>query len=76
MIEELDRVVLTVDLPEHGLHRGDIGTVVLVHGDEGFEVEFVALDGATIAVETLMRDQVRAIGPNEVAHSRQLNNPA
>ena len=76
MIEELDRVVLTVDLPEHGLHRGDIGTVVLVHGDEGFEVEFVALDGATIAVETLMRDQVRPIGPNEVAHSRQLNNPA
>ncbi len=50
MIKELDRVVLTVDLPEHGLQEGDIGTVVLVHrGGEGYEVEFVALDGETVA---------------------------
>ena len=34
MTKELDRVVLTVDLPEHGLVRGDVGTVVLLHGDE------------------------------------------
>ena len=31
MIRELDNVVLTVDLPEHGLKKGDVGTVVLVH---------------------------------------------
>jgi len=31
MIEELDDVILTCDLPEHKLARGDIGTVVLVH---------------------------------------------
>ncbi|MCC7447508.1 MAG: DUF4926 domain-containing protein, partial [Anaerolineae bacterium] len=50
MIEELDSVVLTVDLPEHSLVAGDIGTVVLVHGKgEGYEVEFVTLDGQTIA---------------------------
>jgi len=30
MIKELDSVVLTTDLPEHGLSAGDIGTVVLV----------------------------------------------
>lgn len=29
MIEELADVILTCDLPEHGLARGDIGTVVL-----------------------------------------------
>jgi hypothetical protein len=34
MIRELGSVVLTVDLPEHGLARGDIGTVVLRHGEE------------------------------------------
>ena len=31
MINELDDVILTSDLPEHGLSAGDIGTVVLVH---------------------------------------------
>jgi len=31
MINELDDVVLTCDLPEHGLSAGDIGTAVLVH---------------------------------------------
>ena len=30
MIKELDSVVLTTDLPEHGLKQGDIGTIVLV----------------------------------------------
>ena len=32
MIRELDSVVLTVDLPEHSLKKGDVGTVVLGHG--------------------------------------------
>lgn len=31
MIKELDSVVLTTNLPEHGLAKDDIGTVVLVH---------------------------------------------
>ena len=31
MIEELESVVLTTDMPERGLLTGDIGTVVLVH---------------------------------------------
>jgi Domain of unknown function (DUF4926) len=50
MIEELDQIVLTTDLPEYGLQPGDIGTVVLIHqGGAGYEVEFVALDGETLA---------------------------
>lgn len=54
MIKELDTVVLISDVPEYGLKNGDIGTVVLVHREaKGFEVEFVALDGETIAVATL-----------------------
>lgn len=31
MIHELESTVLTEDLPEHSLKRGDIGTAVLVH---------------------------------------------
>jgi hypothetical protein len=35
MIQELETVVLTADLPEYGLRAGDIGTVVLTHGNKG-----------------------------------------
>jgi hypothetical protein len=70
MIGELDRVVLTADLPEHGLERGDIGTVVLVHGGGGYEIEFITLTGETVAVVSLLSSQIRAIGENEIAHSR------
>ncbi len=73
MIKELDRVVLTADLPEHGLMSGDIGTVVLIHrGGIGFEVEFLALDGETLAVTSLATSQVRPIGTGEIAHARTL----
>jgi hypothetical protein len=44
MIEELEDVILTCDLPEHGFAKGDIGTVVLVHQQgKGYEVEFTTL---------------------------------
>ncbi len=70
MMEELDRVVLTVDLPEHGLRRGDVGTVVLVHrGGEGYEVEFVTLTGDTLAVVSVYAEQVRPVGDGEIAHA-------
>lgn len=72
MIKELDQVVLTVGFPEHGLVRGDIGTVVLQHGSVGFEVEFIALDGETIAVVSLSNSQIRAIGPREIAQARPI----
>jgi hypothetical protein len=73
MIEELDDVVLSCDLPEHGLSAGDIGTAVLVHrGAVGYEVEFTSLDGDTIAVVTLMANQVRPAQTGEIAHVRAL----
>lgn len=73
MIGELDDVILTCDLPEHGLSAGDIGTVVLVHrGHKGYEVEFTSVDGATIAVVTLMANQVRSAQAGEIAHVREL----
>lgn len=73
MIHELDSVILTSDLPEHGLCAGDVGTVVLVHREgEGFEVEFVALDGETVAVVSLFTSQVRPIGRREITHARKV----
>jgi len=73
MIKELDRIILKSDLPEHNLKSGDIGTVVLVHGNgDGYEVEFVSLDGETVAVVSLYADQVRPIDRGEIAHARPL----
>jgi len=71
MIRELDDVVLECDLPQHGLKRGDVGTVVLVHQDgAGCEVEFTALDGETLAVVTLSAGQFREVTRSEIAHAR------
>lgn len=71
MIDELDCVVLTTDIPEHGLAAGDIGTVVMVHETgRGFEVEFVALDGETLAVASLSAAQIRPVAHREIAHAR------
>jgi len=70
MIKELDTVVLTADLPEHGLKRGDLGTVVLLHAPEGYEVEFMTLDGQTLAIASLFPRQVRPVGRREIAQAR------
>lgn len=72
MLSELDTVVLTIDLPEYGLRAGDLGTIVLDHRGAGYEVEFVALDGETVAVVTLDADQVRPIQSGEIANARSV----
>ena len=53
MLSEHDRIVLTKDLPAHGLKAGDTGTIVHRYpGGEAFEAEFLA-DGETIAIATV-----------------------
>lgn len=70
-MHELDRVVLTVELPEHNLKAGDVGTVVLIHGDHlGYELEFVTLTGETLAVVSVYPSQIRSIMRGEIAHAR------
>lgn len=70
MINELDTVVLTEDLPEQSLKRGDLGTVVLIHAAGGYEVEFMTLDGQTLTVVSLFSHQVRPVGRREIAQAR------
>jgi len=73
MIEELDRIVLTQDLPDYNLKSGDVRTVMLVHGEnEGYEVEFVALTGERLAVVSLPPSQLRHIQRGEIAHVRMV----
>lgn len=79
MMDELDRFVLTEDLPERGLRAGDLGTIVMVHdpdgpqgdysGPEGYTAEFTYLTGETRAVVDLRPDQVRPAKEGEVARA-------
>ena len=72
-IKEHEVVVLTQDMPEEGLTSGDAGTVVHVHPNEaGYEVEFMTLSGQTIAVVTVMADQVRPVTRRDIVHVREL----
>jgi hypothetical protein len=63
---------LEVDLPEYGLTAGDLGTVVLLHGRGGYGVEFMTLDGETVAVTSLEAAHVRPISRREIAHVRSI----
>lgn len=72
MINELDVVALTVDLPEHGLKQGDTGTVVFVYVPGQYEVEFVTLRGDTLALLPLSDEEVRAVVPGEIPHARMV----
>ena len=76
MIEELDMVALTRDFDAHGLKQGDIGAVVHKYSKEGFEVEFVAAEGKTIAVLTLQEADIRSLRGGEILHAREVSHAA
>ncbi len=54
----LDVVALLEDLPEIGLFRGQVGTIVEEYEPEIFEVEFSDLNGRAYAIETLNANQL------------------
>lgn len=73
MIKEHDRIVLTSDLPNEGLKAGDVGTVVHIHKrGEAFEVEFMTLEGDTVAVATVLSSQVRPVSDRDITHARPM----
>lgn len=77
MINEHDRVILSVDLPKSRLLAGDVGVVVHVYDQgKGFEVEFLSLTGDTLSVETLSKSEIRAAESKDVPHVRVQNDAA
>lgn len=60
-IDILDVVALTEDLPEHGLYRGQVGTVVEALTPGVFEVEFSDDEGRAYASLALRVDQLLAL---------------
>ena len=74
--ELLDPVVLDRDLPEHGLRKGDLGTVVEIYEPDGLEVEFVTASGDTEAVLTLHESDVRRSAPDDLMAVRPIRRSA
>jgi hypothetical protein len=73
MFNELDTVVLSRDLKDLGLTRGDVGAVVHAYKDgNAYEVEFVTGEGKTIAVTTLTNAEIRPMQRQEILHVRML----
>ena len=54
----LDVVALLEDLPELGLFRGQVGTIVEEYEPGVFEVEFSDTSGQAYAIETLTADRL------------------
>ena len=66
-IDELDVVALTRDISGTHLKKGDMGTVVLVYGDnEAYMVEFVVHTGFTAALIDLAPADVRPLKNDEI----------
>jgi len=72
----LDTVVLTHDLPEHGLRQGDLGAIVETYEPDGVEVEFVAASGRAQAVVTLHVGDVRPVADDDLVAVRPLDRKA
>jgi hypothetical protein len=71
------RAVLAKDLPEHGLRAGDVGTVVEHYPardavPEGYELEFFAATGETIAVASVPASSIREAKADEVLSVREV----
>ena len=72
-MQELERVALTEDLPQHGLKIGDIGMILHIYADhKGYEVEFVTLSGELIALVSVYPAQIRQLEQDEIASARRV----
>ncbi len=70
-MKEFDLVVLVDDVPDFGLVKGDVGTIVMEHDNgKAFEVEFATLAGDTIGVITLPVSVLHAAGSSQILHVR------
>ena len=76
MFKLLDTVVLTRDVPDAGLRRGDLGAIVEVYGPNAFEVEFVAASGRTQALITLASEDMRHVDDRDLVSVRALEKAA
>ena len=66
-LQPLDETALTEDLPERGLRRGQVGTVVELLAPDVFEVEFTDNEGRTYAQLPVRAEQMMVLHYRPVA---------
>ena len=75
--EMFSRVALKTDVPENGLRRGDVATIVEYHqgrpGQEpGYSLEVFNAVGDTVAVITLRESQIEPLSTMGILHVRPM----
>ena len=74
MFKEHEQIVLTAEvLGDEGeaLKPGDVGTLIHIHSDEeAAVVEFLSLDGGTVALATVLPSQMRPVTGADLTHAR------
>ena len=74
MIKKHVQIVLTADVVgDEGeeLQSGDVGTIIHIHpNEEALVVEFMSLDGDTVAIETVLPSQARPVTNADLTHAR------
>ena len=76
MLKQNETIVSTADvLGDDGeeLKTGDVGTIVHVHpGNEAVVVEFMSLDGTTVAIATVLSSETRPVRISDITHARTI----
>ena len=71
-----EEIVLTRDIPEKKLKKGDVATIVEHHsvleGEDGYSLEVFDVLGNTIALITLPESAVEPLTENEIFSVRSL----
>ncbi|NOZ60683.1 MAG: DUF4926 domain-containing protein [Calditrichaeota bacterium] len=74
--ELFKEVSLAKDMPEKGLKKGDVATIVEYHpGDnspDGYTLEVFNVFGDTIAIVTVSEDDIEPLKENEIFTARTL----
>ena len=74
MFKEHEQIVLTADVfGDEGeeLKSGDVGTIIHIHPDqEALVVEFLSLDGDTVAIATVLPSQARPVTSADLTQAR------
>ena len=76
MFEEHQVIVLTDSVKGHEneeLSLGDVGTIVHIHANnEAYVVEFMSIEGETVAIATVLPSQARALKRADINHARTM----
>jgi hypothetical protein len=74
--KRFERIALSRDIPEKGLKKGDIATIIEYHqvanGEDGYTLELFNALGDPIAVLTVGATALQPLTANEIMHARPL----